>query len=126
MGVADYITLFDCSCSVCLSGCSNINILSILGIGLFKMFSRWFFANSKLIITFRTSKFGRRNVECDDLISAATFGATRRRADVKKRPLLENVNKISLSFVLSNVYQSVVTHRMDHNPTYKYQVSLKL
>ena len=27
-------------------------------IGLFKMFSRWFFANNKLVITFRTSKFG--------------------------------------------------------------------
>ena len=34
-------------------------------------------------------------------------------------PLLENVNKFSLSLVLLNVYQSVVTHRMDHNATYK-------
>ena len=28
------------------------------GIVLFKMFSRWFFANKKLIITLRTWKFG--------------------------------------------------------------------
>ena len=37
------------------------------------------------------------------------------RADIE-RPLLDNV-KISLSLALSSVHHSVVTHRMDHNPT---------
>ena len=31
-----------------------------------------------------------------------------------------------LAVQVLNVYQSIVTHRMDHNPTYKYQVSLSL
>ena len=51
------------------------------------------------------------------------FGAIH-HAQMSKRLLLENVNKISLSLVLLNIYQSAVTHRMDHNPTYEYQVRL--
>ena len=52
------------------------------------------------------SKFGDvRNVEY----------ATRQAADVK-RPLMENVIKISLNLVFSDIYLSVVTRRRDHSP----------
>ena len=39
-------------------------------------------------------------------------------------PLLEKVNKIHFRLVLINVCQSVVTHKIDHNTIYKYQVNL--
>ena len=48
--------------------CGRSHVLNHV-IGLFKMILRWFFANNKLIITFRVSKVGRCNAECDDLIS---------------------------------------------------------
>ena len=38
-----------------MASCGNDNTPYIV---LFKMFSRWFFANKKFVITFRTSKFG--------------------------------------------------------------------
>ena len=37
--------------------------------------------------------------------------------------LMKNVNKISLRLVHLSIFQSVMTHRMDHTTIYKYQVS---
>ena len=63
----------------------------------------------------------KRNIECDDLICAWDVWCHTSRSDIKAS-LLENV--ISLSLSLLNVSQSELTHTMDHNPTFKYQVSL--
>ena len=60
-------------------------------------------------------------MQCDALIFAYDVRCDTSRADCK-RPLFKKVNKIRLSLVILNVYQSALTHRMDHNTAYKYQV----
>ena len=91
-----------------------------------KCFRDGFFLPIKITYHVQNAEIWRRNLECADLISAYVVWCHTSRADVKtlapKRPLLKNVKKkkISLSLVLLNVYQSVVTLRIDHNPTYKY------
>ena len=89
------------------AGFSSGKSFQFAAIGLFKMFYDGYGAI--------TINYHVPNVE---------VGATRHAQTFKKKPLLENANKISLRLVLLNVYQSVATPRMDHNQTYKYQVSL--
>ena len=61
-----------------------------------KCFRDGFLPITKLIITLRTSKFRRRDVECHDLtFLRATRDATSHVADVSA-PLSENVNKMLL------------------------------
>ena len=50
----------------------------------------------------------RHNAECDDLISMCNVWCHTSDADVKAA-IVETVNKLSLSLVLLNIYQSVVT-----------------
>ena len=52
-----------------------------------------------------------------------TFWCYVSRADVKK-PFVQNWKQNQCYWVLLYIYQSVVTWRLDHNPTDKYQVSL--
>ena len=42
----------------------------------------------------------------------------------KKMPFVGRRKQNRLILVLLKVYQSALTQKMDHNPTYKYQVSI--
>ena len=65
------------------------------------MFLRCFFANNKFKCHVQNVDIWRLNVECADLISACDIWCHMLRANIKSL-LLENVNKISLSLILSN------------------------
>ena len=89
------------------------------------MFSRWFFANKKLIYHAQNVEIWRRNVECHDLtfcVQRVMLRVTRRR----KRAFVWNSKQNQCDNELLNAYQLAMTRRMDRNHTDKYQVSLCL